>query len=152
MIHLKRFLTVVVFLISTSVWAQSSDEIKALAEQGDKLAQAKVGAMYLLGRNGMELNEKEAAQWITKAAEQGMIEAQVLLAAMYDRGMGVTGNKDAATRWYQKAADQGHPMSMAILGKNPTAKGSVQFSYESMRLNAARSVPREYANKILFMK
>ncbi len=143
---------IVLLLASTSIFAESTDEIKAKAEQGDSVAQAKIGAMYLLGRDGMELNESEAAQWITKAAEQGMVEAQVLLAAMYDRGMGVKGSKETANQWYGKAADQGHPMSMVILGKNPTAKGSIQFDYQSMRLNAARSVPREYANKILFMK
>jgi len=35
------------------------------------------------------------------------------------------------------------------LGRNDTAKGGIKFSYQGMRLNAARAIPREYAKRIL---
>ena len=53
---------------------------------------------------------------------------------------------------YEKAAAQGHGTSLAILGKNPTAKGSVKFSYQGLRLKAARSIPKEYAKRFLMKK
>lgn len=132
--------------------SDKAEEIKQLAEQGDALGQAKLASLYLLGREGVELDNKLAAEWMLKAAEQGLVEAQVAMAALYDRGMGVKGNKEIATQWYDKAADQGHETAMAIVGKNPTAKGSVKFSYQGLRLNAARSIPKEYAKRFLKKK
>ena len=57
-----------------------------------------------------------------------------------------------ATEWYEKAAAQGNTTSMAILGKNDVAKGGVAFSYQGMRLSAAKQIPTEYAKRILLMK
>ncbi len=154
----KEFKVFKVFLIgclmsaSMMAGAQTTEEIKQLAEQGDSLGQAKLASLYILGRNGVEIDNKLAAQWMKKAAEQGLVEAQVVIAAMYDRGMGLPGNRNTATQWYEKAASQGHGTSLAILGKNPTAKGSVSFSYQGMRLNAARSIPKEYAKRFLMKK
>lgn len=132
--------------------AETTDDIKQSAEQGDALGQAKLASLYLLGRNGVQVDEKLAARWMEKAANQGLVEAQATMAALYDRGMGVKGDKNTATQWYEKAADQGHATSLAILGRNPTAKGSVKFSYQGMRLNAARSIPKEYAKRFLMKK
>jgi TPR repeat protein len=132
--------------------AQTTEEIKELAEKGDAVGQAKLGSLYILGRNGVNVDNKLAARWMEKAAEQNIVEAQAIIAAMYDRGLGVKGNRGIATKWYEKAAKQGHEVSLAILGKNPTAKGSVKFSYQGMRLNAARSIPKEYAKRFLMKK
>jgi TPR repeat protein len=121
------------------------------AGHGDVKSQLKLGAMYLLG-SGVEKNEQSAAEWILKAAHQGNIEAEVIIAAMYDRGLGVTNDVKMATQWYEKAAAQGNTTSLAILGKNNVAKGSVAFSYQAMRLSAAKQIPTEYAKKILLTK
>jgi TPR repeat protein len=93
--------------------------------------------MYLLG-SGVEKNEQQAAEWMLKSANQGNVEARVIIAAMYDRGMGVKNDVKIATQWYEKAAAQGNSASMAILGKNDVAKGSVAFNYQAMRLSAAK--------------
>ncbi|PPC90799.1 MAG: hypothetical protein CTY34_06370 [Methylobacter sp.] len=123
--------------------------IESTARLGDALAQAKMGALYLLGREGVEQDDQKAAEWMHKAAEQGLLEAQVIMAALYDRGLGVQHNRDTSTQWYEKAAAQGHGASLAILGRNDVAKGSVAFDYKAARLNAARQIPNEYAKKIL---
>ncbi|MDO9271124.1 MAG: sel1 repeat family protein [Methylobacter sp.] len=120
--------------------------------QGNAEAQAKLGAMYLLGRNGVETDEQKAAEWMLKSANQGFIEAEVIMAALYDRGMGVKNDVKMATAWYEKAAAQGHGPSLAILGKNAAAKGTVAFNYQAMRLSASKQIPTEYANKILLTK
>jgi len=140
------------FLPMSAVWALDTDGIRQLAEQGNPKAQAQLASLYLLGREGIEKDEKLAAIWMQKAADQGLVDAQVVMGALYDRGIGVDADRDKATQWYEKAAAQGHGTSLAILGKNEAAKGSVQFNYQAMRLSAARSIPTEYAKKFLTAK
>lgn len=150
--YIKRLVLPLLMLLSLQVFAQSQEEIRQLAEQGDAQGQAKLASLYLMGWQGHEQNNEQAAEWMKKAAEQGVVEAQVVMGAMYDRGLGVPNDRNAATQWYEKAAAQGHGTSLAILGRNETAKGSVKFSYQAMRLNAARSIPREYAKRFLMTK
>lgn len=142
------FLSWFVFLSNGFALAEEQT-LQQQAEQGDALSQAKLASLYLLGRDGYEIDEKSASKWMLKAAEQGLIEAEVVVAAMYDSGLGVTLDVKKASAWYEKAAAKGHGASMAILGKNPAAKGSVGFSYQTMRLRAAKQIPKEYAKKIL---
>jgi hypothetical protein len=122
--------------------------VQHTAEQGDAKAQAKLGAMYLLG-NGVEKDEQKAAEWLLKAANQGHVEAQMIVAALFDRGLGVKNDVKMATHWYEKAAAQGNAPALAILGRNPVAKGGIAFNYQAMRLSAAKQIPTEYAKKIL---
>lgn len=129
----------------------SQNPVIQAAEQGDAKFQAKLGAMYLLG-SGIEKDEQKAAEWFLKAAKQGHVEAQAIMAAMYDSGLGVANDVKMATQWYEKAAAQGHAPSLAILGKNSAAKGSVAFSYQSMRLKASKQIPGEYAKQLLLSK
>jgi TPR repeat protein len=150
-------LSVLAFLLSLCSVVQAEqpsarDDIRQSATQGSAEAQAKLGAMYLLGRDGVEVDEQKAAEWLLKSANQGFIEAEVIMAALYDRGIGVKNDVKMATAWYEKAAAQGHGPSLAILGKNAAAKGAVAFNYQAMRLSASKQIPAEYANKILLTK
>jgi len=148
---LKLFLLVSLLSFSAISKAETTEEIKQSAEQGSALGQAKLASLYILGRS-VEVNHRRAAQLMEKSARQGFIEAQVVIAAMYDMGEGVARNKEMATRWYEKAAKQGHGTSLAILGKNSAAKGSVKFDYKKMRFTASRQIPKKYALNILMMK
>jgi uncharacterized protein len=142
------------FLLCVNVHAEEQSPeavIQQLARNGDAKAQARLGAMYILG-SGVEKDEQKAAEWLLKSANQGNVDAQVIIAAMYDRGMGVKSDVKMATKWYEKAAAQGNSTSMAILGKNDIAKGSVAFSYQGMRLSASKQIPTEYAKRILLTK
>ena len=147
-----RVLLALCVLQTPAVLAESLDEIKQHAAAGQPLAEAKLASAYLLGRDGLEKDESKAAEWMEKAARQGLIDAQVVMGALYDRGMGVPNDREKATHWYEKAAAQGHTTSIAILGRNEAAQGSVQFNYQAMRLSAARSIPTEYAKKLLMSK
>ncbi len=150
---MKIFECLLLLLLMTgNVIAEPNETLEQRAEQGEALAQAKLGSKYLLGWQGFEQNNEKAAVWIERAAKQGLMDAQVLMGALYDRGIGVKADRNKATEWYKKAAAQGHGTSQAILGQNKAAKGSVKFSYQAMRLNAARSIPREYAKRFLFSK
>ena len=149
---------------------ESFDVIMQKAEKGDSLAQAKIGSIYFLGNNyqldptkykseyrlnrtkstikGLSYllddivkDDKEAAKWIQKAAKQGLVEAEVFMAAMYDRGLGVGLSTSTATKWYQKAADQGNEPSQALLGR-----------YKQKRIQASTKIPLDYALIILAKK
>lgn len=147
---MRKILALCFLLLQTNLVLAES--VKELAAQGNALAQAKLASLYLLGREGIDKDEQKAAEWMEKAANQGLVDAQVVMGAMYDRGMGVIGDRDKSNHWYEKAAAHGHGTSLAILGKNDAAKGSVQFNYQAMRLNASRSIPTEYAKKFLTTK
>ncbi len=139
-------------IFSMNSLASTFAEIQQNAEQGNALAQAQMGAMYQLGRNGVEVDKQESAKWMLKAAEQGLVEAEVFMAALHDRGLGVKQSVNIATQWYEKAAAQGHGTALAILGRNSAAKGSVAFNYKSMRLRAAKQIPVEYSKRFLRQK
>ena len=153
MSSLLKACVILIFMFSSGMaYSASLEEIQKQAEQGQAEAEAKLGSMYLLGWQGFEQNNEKAVTWLEKAAKQGLVDAQVMMGALYDRGIGVKADRKTATKWYEKAAAQGHGTSQAILGRNKAAKGSVQFSYQAMRLNAARSIPREYAKRFLMKK
>ena len=109
------------------------------------------GWAVLLG-SGVEKDEQHAFEWLLKAAQQGSIDAEMIVAAMYDRGLGVKNDVKIATQWYEKAAAQGNTTALALTGKNDVAKGGVAFSYQAMRLSAAKQLPTEYAKRILLTK
>jgi len=127
-------------------------ETKQQAEQGNALAQAQMGAMYQLGRNGVEKDAQLSAEWMLKAANQGLVEAQVFMAALYDRGLGVKQSVSTATQWYEKAAAQKQGTALAILGRNDVAAGGIAFNYKSMRLRASKQIPVEYSKRFLRQK
>ena len=128
-----------------------SVNLQKTAEQGDSKAQARLGAMYLVGSE-VEKDEQQAFEWFLKAAQQGNVDAEMIVAAMYDRGLGVKNDVKTATQWYEKAAAKGNTTAMALTGKNDVAKGGVAFSYQAMRLSAAKQLPTEYAKRNLLTK
>ena len=86
-------------------YATALREFKPLAEQGDALAQRRLGLMYHFGLGVVE-DYKAAVQWYSKAAEQGNALAQFSLGVMYEDGQGVAQDYTAAVQWYSKAAEQ----------------------------------------------
>lgn len=140
MFSLSAVCLLVISLCAIGAESGTFAAVKQLAEQGDALAQAKVGAMYHLGRD-IGQDEEEAARWMLKAAEQKLPDAEVFVAAMYERGLGVPQNVEAATQWYQKAAAQGQETAQGLLGP-----------YKKMRLKASAQIPNEYAKKFLKQK
>src|SRR6266581_3926470 len=80
--------------------------LRPLADQGNAMAQALLGARYHQGR-GVPQDDAEAVRWFRKAAEQGYAEAQGMLGVMYGGGQGVPKDEGEAARWFRKAAEQG---------------------------------------------
>ncbi len=167
---LQRLLLSLVFLLlapaysSAAAGPQTFPQIKQLAEQGDSLAQAKLGSIYYLGEGyqllpnaryktkarfkqvsnlltGIKQNDRLAAEWMLKAAEQGLVEAEIFMAALYDSGVGVSQSTGEANRWFKKASEQGNGTAKALLG-----------GYKATRLKASKQIPLEYALEILTRK
>ena len=149
---LKILIMTCLLTFSFSSIADIVTETMQQAEQGNALAQAQIGAMYQLGRNGVEKDAQQSAEWMLKAANQGLVEAQVFMAALYDRGLGVKHSVKVATQWYEKAAAQKQGTALAILGRNDVAKGGIAFNYKTMRLRASKQIPVEYSKRFLRQK
>ena len=77
-------------------------------------AQYYLGVMFANGQ-GIEQDDKEAAQWYLKASKQGIKEAQYRLATMYSKGNGVPQDYEAAYAWYKVAAHLEHKKSKLSL-------------------------------------
>jgi len=99
------FFIVVCFL--AGLQAQTADDYRAAALQGDKDAQYRLAFCYING-NGVAKNYVQAVDWFQKAAEQGHADAQYHLAFCYHRGLGIGKDLTQGIQWLRKAALQEH--------------------------------------------
>ncbi|MEZ5446342.1 MAG: tetratricopeptide repeat protein [Gammaproteobacteria bacterium] len=86
------------------------------ATQGDRVAQRRLAAAYLDGKE-LPRDPVRAAQWYRKAALQGDAESQFVLSGMYYRGEGVPRDAEVAVQWLRRAAAQGHAGARARLAQ-----------------------------------
>jgi localization factor PodJL len=82
------------------------------ASGGDALALFEIGARYSDGRNGMTVDQKQAASWYQLAADKGFAPAQYRLGSMYEKGNGVERDIAKAKGFYEQAANQGNASAM----------------------------------------
>ncbi|MBX4973087.1 peptidoglycan-binding protein [Rhizobium lentis] len=82
------------------------------AQGGDALALFEIGARYSDGRNGMTVDQKQAAGWYQLAADKGFAPAQYRLGSMYEKGNGVERDIAKAKGFYEQAAGQGNASAM----------------------------------------
>lgn len=100
----------------------------ASAEMGQDMDAAHdLALVFEYGRHGVENDIVAAAEWFTKAATAGHIEAMAELGLCYELGCGVEQSDTDALDWYMKAANAGHI----------TSKFSVAEAFEE-----ARGVPQ----------
>jgi TPR repeat protein len=89
------------------------------ADAGFALSQFAWGNMILIDRGeGVPKNTTEGARLLTLSAEQGVPQAQCLLAHCYEKGEGVEPSLDKSLYWNKKSADQGDAIAMANYGRN----------------------------------
>lgn len=86
-----------------------------LAVNGDKKAQFALGKMYLQGCKGNHTQWIKAKSWLEKSAEQDLVEAQLLLAQIYEEGKLTEKNISLAQSYYEKAARQNDPTALLWL-------------------------------------
>lgn len=87
-------------------------EFMPLAEQGDSLAQFRVGGLYLNGA-GVEKNKDIAFKWFLKSANNGNASAQLILASDYHNQK----KYNLAAEWYAKLVEKGSPEAMFYLAE-----------------------------------
>jgi len=104
---------------------ESSEVLLARANQGNAVAQLRLGVRFADGKN-----YGAAAHWYQLAAEQGLAAAQFNLGTLYFQGQGVPKDYVTALHWYQLAANQGLAAAQFNLG----------IFYEE-----GDGVPRDYA-------
>lgn len=90
-------------------------EFRQAAEQGNRLAQFDYAMMLLNGEGGIAPAPHEAVQWLRKAADAGMTQAQYTYGKMFDDGYVLTKSIKDANLWYERAARQGHIQAEAAL-------------------------------------
>ena len=97
-------------------YGRAAELLRALASDGNAVAQLKLGEMHAAGR-GVAHDEAAALQWFRRAAEQGHVEAQYRLGVALLEGRGQ--DKDAALglRWLHRAAEGGVPHAMNAIGE-----------------------------------
>ncbi len=78
------------------------------ANLGDPMTLFFLGYAYRLG-GGVDLNEKRAAELFEQSAEQNVIAALLVMAAMYQEGIGVGKNPVKAVRYLRRASALGSP-------------------------------------------
>ncbi|MAQ83226.1 MAG: hypothetical protein CMH12_08340 [Maritimibacter sp.] len=81
---------------------------KAVADQGNPLAEFFVGYYYLTG-TGVAQDDDMAAQWLRKAVEQGYTHAYSFLAELHERGVNGIASAEQAADLYWDALQQGDP-------------------------------------------
>ncbi len=97
---------------------KDEDPILTKAEQGDPVAQDRLGYMYYTGENRQRVRDYAAAlDWFRKSAAQGNASAEDHLGVLYYNGYGVPRDYAEAAQWYQKAAAQGNVHAERMLAQ-----------------------------------
>ncbi len=120
--------------------AQGLDHLKKAADKGNTLACFELGRMYLNGDKNANIQENlpEAVEYIGKAASENMIEAQYLLATLYENGIGVKVDYRRAMELYRLAASHDHIGAESKLGQLYLTKGDSTQTEEGIQwLNKA---------------
>lgn len=80
------------------------------AQKGHALSQYMVGVMLSDGQ-GQEEDDRQAFEWIRRAAQQEVADAQFALAGMYQKGEGVERDDAQALYWYELALRGGYRLA-----------------------------------------
>jgi uncharacterized protein len=80
---------------------------RPLAERDDPRSEAGLGFMYHRGL-GVDADDREAAVWLRRAAEQGQAEGQLMLGILFYYGRGVPQSFVRAYAWCELAETDGN--------------------------------------------
>ena len=110
---------------------QSPDLLQAQAEAGDTNAQYQLGRQLLVG--GPAKQREQGLQWIERAADGGLAEAQYQLVTYYERQSGIMRRNPArGIAMLKAAAEQNHLPAM----------GTLALGYEKGRYGLSRDLKK----------
>ncbi len=93
-----------------------ADALKQLAERGNPDAQFEMGIRYL-GGEGLPKDEKQAVDWLLKAAAQQNLPSMNALGTLSEEGVGLPKDAKKAFDWFEKAAKYGLPLAQQNLAE-----------------------------------
>ena len=100
--------------------------LRAAVLKGDPTAAYEVGVRFAEGK-GVTANYDEAAKWLDRAAQAGVVPAIFRLGTFYEKGLSVKKDVDIARRYYMQAAERGNAKAMhnlAVLDADGGGKGA----------------------------
>ncbi len=98
--------------------ACTADKVSSVikkAEQGDAEAQLAYGRMLKTTSNGVEQDWQKAVEMLQRAADNGNVDAQWELGAMYEFANHVTKDEAKALELYRRSADAGSPIGLYMV-------------------------------------
>jgi TPR repeat protein len=120
LVVLRSWLLAGLLITALPVAATTPEEAALIAnsaERGSAGAQVLLAVIYKDGAAGYAQNDKLAAYWFERAAEQGNAYAEQMLGDWYAQGKGVPQNLKVAADWREKAANRGNVQAQLKLGK-----------------------------------
>jgi hypothetical protein len=109
------------------------DQLRQFADKGEPAAEYALGMRYASGE-GVKQDDKEAASWFIKAAENGNVKAQAALGTRYWGGRGVPASLTQAYFWTilaRAAGDQNSKMFAEILASRMTHAQAVAIEQKA---------------------
>lgn len=113
--------------------------------RGHPYAQEELGWMFATGMGVSKPNHRAAFAWFLPAAEAGLVNSQVAVAAMYDDGDVVPRNASEAVKWYRKGAAQNQVFAMYKLGIHLRLGDGVSWSESEAMQWFKRAADQGYA-------
>jgi uncharacterized protein len=106
--------------------ADEVQELVAVAEAGIPVSTYQVGRAYLLGK-GVPVDLEKGRMWLDRAAQQGSLDAQMLLGAGYLSGTKLPKNPQLASTYLLQAAEQ-----QEVVGRLRISQALAQYWLASM--------------------
>lgn len=113
---MRTLLALMAALVFLFAGAQTPDEFRARAEEGDVEAMNYLGFLLLGGEEGMEADPAEGLSWLVKAASLGDAKAASNLGWLYTQGVLLAKDPAEGARWLDVAARKGLPVAQSLLG------------------------------------
>lgn len=109
------------------------EELIKLANEGNVVAQEKVGTAYMKGINGAEKNLFEALKYFELAANNGSAMANYQMGKAYEKGNGVNCDIEKAKEYYKKSADMGYINAVNTLKQLENKPQETPIASETVR-------------------
>ena len=123
MIAMKRsFVILVALVVGLTTATYAADLRTEFSLNGGASQQMTADQMFykaqcfMLGQDGHPQDNSKAVEWFYKAAKNGHVEAQNVLAYMLAEGVGVKKDEADAIEWWTEAAKNGHTRAQVQLG------------------------------------
>jgi len=157
MAMMRSLISIFLFIVLCSASPAEADEfseLKARAKSGDAVAQYNLGIFYdnKEAKTKTKIKyQKQAVDWYTKAAEQGLASAQFNLGRMYVTGKGITRDVELGVSWQLQAAEQGLAAAQFAMGKRYFSGAGLTQDYQQaldMFLRAAEQGLADAQNQL----